>query len=63
LRLRKLSAAELLEQTIARIELPHQRADAALARGEQPPLLSIAVTLKEPLKARRVADDLGLSGV
>ena len=63
LRSRKLFKAELLEQTIARIVLPSQRADAALARGEQRPLLSIPVTLKQPLKGRRGADDLGLSGV
>ena len=50
LRSRKLSAAELLEQTIARIELPPQRADTALARGEQRPLLSISVTQKEPFE-------------
>src|SRR5580698_9163992 len=66
LRSRKLSASELLEHTIARIEALDQRfnavvvrdfdrardaaraADAALARGEQRPLLGIPVTLKEP---------------
>jgi amidase len=63
---RKISASELLEHTIARIEALDQRlnaivvrdfdrakdaakaADAALARGEQRPLLGIPVTLKEP---------------
>jgi amidase len=66
LRSRRLSASELLEHTIARVEALDQRfnavvvrdfdrardaakaADAALARGEQRPLLGIPVTLKEP---------------
>src|SRR5262249_25552706 len=66
LRSRKMSASELLEHTIARIEALDPRlnaivvrdfdrakdaakaADAALARGEQRPLLGIPVTLKEP---------------
>jgi hypothetical protein len=65
LRSRKLSASELVEHTIARVEALDQRinavvvrdfdrardaaraADAALARGEQRPLLGIPVTLKE----------------
>jgi len=65
LRSRKLSASELLEHTVARVEALDQRfnavvvrdfdrardtakaADAALARGEQRPLLGIPVTLKE----------------
>jgi amidase len=67
LRSRKLSASELLEHTIARVEALDRRinavvvrdfdrardaakaADAALARGEQRPLLGIPVTLKESL--------------
>jgi amidase len=66
LRSRKISASELLEHVIARIEALDQRlnavvvrdfdraratakaADAALARGDQQPLLGIPVTLKEP---------------
>ena len=66
LRSRSLSASELLERVIARIEALDQRlnavvvrdfdraratakaADAALARGDQRPLLGIPVTLKEP---------------
>jgi amidase len=66
LRSRKLSAVELLDHTIARIQVVDRRlnsivvhdfdrakdaaraADAALARGEQRPLLGIPVTLKEP---------------
>jgi amidase len=65
LRSRKLSASELIEHTIARVEALDQRinavvvrdfdrardaaraADAALARGEQRPLLGIPVTVKE----------------
>ena len=66
LRSRKISASELLEHVIGRIEVLDQRlnavvvrdfdraqamakaADAALARGDQRPLLGIPVTLKEP---------------
>jgi amidase len=66
LRSRRISASELLERVIARIEALDQRlnavvvrdfdrarttakvADAALARGDQRPLLGIPVTLKEP---------------
>ena len=66
LRSRRMSASELLESVIARIEALDQRinavvvrdfdrakdaakaADAALARGEDRPLLGIPVTLKEP---------------
>jgi amidase len=63
---RRMSASELLEHTVARIETldpqinaivvrdfdrardAARAADAALARGEQRPLLGIPVTLKEP---------------
>lgn len=66
LRSRRISASEVLEHVIARIEALDQRlnavvvrdfdrarvtaktADAALARGDQRPLLGIPVTLKEP---------------
>ena len=66
LRSRRMSASELLDSVIARIEALDQRinavvvrdfdrakdaakaADAALARGEDRPLLGIPVTLKEP---------------
>jgi len=66
LRSRRMSASELLESVIARIEALDPRlnavvvrdfdrakdaakaADAALARGEDRPLLGIPVTLKEP---------------
>jgi amidase len=65
LRSRKLSASELVEHTIARVEALDQRinavvvrdfdrardaaraVDAALARGDQRPLLGIPVTVKE----------------
>lgn len=75
---RKISASELLEHTIARIEVLDQRinaivvhdfdraraaakaADAALARGEQRPLLGIPVTLKEPFNVVGLPTTFGL---
>jgi amidase len=78
LRSRRLSASELLDHTIARMEALDQRfnavvvrdfdrardaaeaADAALARGEQRPLLGIPVTLKEPFNVAGLPTTWGL---
>jgi amidase len=75
---RKISASELLEHTIARIEALDPRinaivvhdfdrardaakaADAALARGEQRPMLGIPVTLKEPFNIAGLPSTWGL---
>ncbi len=77
LRSRRLSASELLQHTIARIEVIDQRlnsivvrdfdrageaaraADAALAHGDQRPLLGIPVTLKEPFNVAGLASTWG----
>jgi amidase len=78
LRSKGISASELLDRTIARIEALDQRinavvvrdferakdaakvADAALARGEQRPLLGIPVTLKEPFNVAGLPTTWGL---
>lgn len=76
---RRISAVELLEHTIARIEAldsainavvvrdfdrartAAKAADAALARGEQRPLLGIPVTLKEPFNIAGLPTTFGFT--
>jgi amidase len=77
MRARRISASELVERTIARIEKLDQRfnavvvrdfdrareaakaADAALARGEQRPLLGIPMTVKEPFNVAGLPTTFG----
>ena len=78
LRSRKLSATELLDHTIARIEVVDRclnsivardferardaakAADAALAHGDEEPLLGIPVTLKEPFNVAGLPSTWGI---